>query len=211
MNSQGLGCGKQSSILFLWLVIVAGLLVLNVITQPYEDEISLVPPVKAYYLDAIWYLDDILGPSLFMLAGLSLLMKTRLRFKLWPVIGLGLSCVAFSLGDTSDLHWVVPTGAKVAHEGISFSSWMSKVMVVIIFCFFVIHSHEHLSRPAQKAVLFAFTLLYIDQIQMSISLDFAGYSFHVFEETLEVVTALFFCMGLAFRRLPIDQLNTNQG
>jgi hypothetical protein len=211
MDSQKQCFGNLRSVFLLWLLIVGGLLALNVVTQPYEDEISLVPPEKAYYLDVVWYIDDILGPSLFMLAGVSLLIQTRLRFKLWPLIGLGLSCVAFSLGDTADLHWVLTTGAKVAHEGVSFSSWMSKVMVVILFCFFVIHAHEHLSRPAQKAVLFAFTLLYIDQIQMSISLDFAGYSFHVFEETLEVVTGLFFCMGLAFRRIPADQLNTSQG
>lgn len=204
MNSVPVG-SRPINLFSLWLLIIIGLLGLNIWTQPYEDAISLVPPAKAFWLDAVWYIDDIIGPSFFMMAGISLLLRTRLRRQIWPVIGLGVCCMAFSLGDTADIHWVIPTGAKVAQEGISFSSWISKVMVVIMFCFFVINAHDHLSRPAQKAVIFAFTLLYIDQIQMSISLDFAGYSFHVFEESLEVITGIFFCSGLAFRRLPIDE------
>jgi hypothetical protein len=117
----------------------------------------------------------------------------------WALAGLGLASLAFALGDTADLHWVVPTGVNAENQAVSFSSWMSKVMVVITFCFFTVHAYDHLDRTAQKALLFALFLLYIDQIQMSISLDFAGYAFHVFEETLEVVTGVFVCLGVAAR------------
>lgn len=186
---------------FLWLAILAGLMVINVFTQPYEDSISLVPPSGPYYLDFVWYLDDIIGPSIFMVAGLLLLWQSRFKRALWAVAGLGLSCIAFSIGDTIDIHWVLPTGLASEEQTVSFSSWMSKVMVVITFCFFIVHAYDRLDRPAQKAAVFAFMLLYIDQIQMSISFDFAGYKFHVFEEALEVVTSLFFCLGVACRKI----------
>ncbi len=185
----------------IWLAIVAGLIALNAVTQPYEDELSLVPPTKAYYLDVIWYLDDIIGPSFFGLAGILLLGQGGFRRERWPVIGLGLACLFFCVGDSMDIHWVLPSGIERESYAVSFSSWMSKVMVVITFCFFLIHVYDQLSRPAQKNLIFAFMLLYIDQIQMSISFDFAGYMFHVFEESLEVVTAMVLTFGVA--RLPI--------
>ncbi len=185
----------------LWLVVVAGLISLNAFTQPYEDELSLVPPTKAYYLDVVWYIDDIIGPSLFLVAGLMLIRQGGFRLSRWPVIGLGLACVAFCFGDTADLHWVVPSSIERETYAVSFSSWMSKVMVVITFCFFMIHAYDQFPRAAQKNIVFAFLLLYIDQIQMSISFDFAGYHFHVFEESLEVVTALFLSLGVACYRI----------
>jgi len=190
---------------FVWFAVLAGLMVLNYFSQPYEDSISLVPPEKPFFLDIIWYLDDILGPSLFMTAGIILIRRVKFNLKLWPLIGLGLSFLAFSLGDSTDAHWVLSKGAGAVDESISFSSWMSKVMVVIIFYFFIIHAFDLFDRKAQKALIFAAVLIYIDQIQMSISLDFAGYSFHVFEETLEVVTALFFCLGVACGRFKVEQ------
>jgi len=190
-----------------WLFAVAGLMILNIFSQPYEDSISLVPPSGPFYLDPVWYLDDIIGPSLFMLAGIMLLRQSGIRPQHWAVAGLGFSCLLFSLGDTVDIHWVLPTAVASADLGVSFSSWMSKVMVVITFFFFIVHAYDRLERPAQKAAVFAFMLLYIDQIQMSISLDFAGYAFHVFEETLEVVTALFFCLGVARYRIRTSDSN----
>ena len=211
MNSNS-PCGKQYAAYFIfWLLLLAGLMALNVWSQPYEDSISMVMPTTAYYLDYVWYLDDVIGPSFFLLSGLVLLYKSKLRFSQWPVIGLALSLVAFGLGDTTDVHWVLTTSMKVAQEGISFSSWMSKVMVVIMFCYFIIQSYDYFERPAQKSIIFAFTLLYIDQIQMSISLDFAGYSFHVFEESLEVITAAFFCIGVLFHVLKVDKKTAIQG
>lgn len=186
----------------IWLVSLAGLLVVNYVTQPYEDSISLVPPTTPFYLDFVWYLDDIIGPSLFMTAGIVMLRRFKMNLAQWPLLGLAFSCLAFSLGDTTDAHWVFSKGLVEARdESISFSSWMSKVMVVIIFYFFIIHAYDFFDRKAQKAMIFGAVLIYIDQIQMSISLDFAGYSFHVFEETLEVVTSLFFCLGVACGRL----------
>ncbi len=185
----------------IWLALVAGLIALNAATQPYEDELSLVPPTKAYYLDLIWYLDDLIGPSFFGLAGILLLCQSGFRRRNWPITGLGLACLFFCFGDSMDIHWVLPSGIERESYAVSFSSWMSKVMVVITFCFFLIHAYDLLSRPAQKNLIFAFMLLYIDQIQMSISFDFAGYMFHVFEESLEVVTALVLTFGVA--RLPI--------
>ena len=56
---------------------------------------------------------------------------------------------------------------------------------------------EAAPKVAQKAVLFGFFLLFIDQVELSISLDFAGYAFHVFEEFLEVVVAMLFGYALA--------------
>ena len=194
----------------LWSVVVIVLIALNAITQPFEDAVSLVQPSKPYYLDVVWYLDDIIGPSFFMMAGILLLSQCRMRKRDWAVAGFGLSCIAFALGDTMDIHWVMPTGLSAGEQAVSFSSWMSKVMVVITFCFFIVHSYDRLSRPAQKAAVFAFVLLYIDQIQMSISFDFAGYAFHVFEEILEVVTGLFFCFGTA-RRKVLDEETTVSG
>jgi len=185
----------------LWLVVVAGLISLNAFTQPYEDELSLVMPTKAYYLDVIWYIDDILGPSFFLIAGFLLIRQGGFTFNRWPVIGLGLACVAFCFGDTADLHWVVPSSIERESYAVSFSSWMAKVMVVITFFFFMVHAYDQLSRAAQKNMIFAFMLLYIDQIQISISFDFAGYHFHVFEESLEVITALFLMLGVASWRI----------
>lgn len=188
---------------------LAGLGVLNAWSQPYEDAIGLVPPTRPYFIDPIWYLDDILGPSLFMLAGLHLLRHTPWRRCCWPVLGLGMSCLAFSLGDTVDIHWVLPTGTEASNDSVSYSSWISKVMVVIVFCFFIVHAYDQLDRRARKAAVFAFLLLYIDQIQISISFDFAGYAFHVFEESLEVVTGLFFVRGVAL--LPIRPADQSSG
>jgi len=179
---------------------LAGLLVLNIFSQPYEDSISLIPPDKPFYLDFIWYLDDIVGPSLFLTAGIVLLRRVKFNLALWPLVGLGLSLTAFALGDTTDIHWVFSKGIEAADDSVSFSSWMSKVMVVIIIYFFIIYAFDYYEPKAQKRMLFAAVLIYIDQIQMSISLDFAGYAFHVFEESLEVITALFFCLGVACGR-----------
>jgi len=178
---------------------------LNAVSQPFEDSISLFPPVKPFYLDFIWYMDDIIGPSLFLTAGIVLLRRIKFNVAQWPLIGLGLSLVAFSLGDSTDIHWVFSKGIQADGDTVSFSSWMSKVMVVIIFYFFIIYAYDFYDSRAQKLMLFAAVLIYIDQIQMSISLDFAGYAFHVFEEVLEVITALFFCLGVAcgrFRAVP---------
>ncbi len=187
---------------FVWFVVVAALYGINWNTQPYEDALSLVPPAVAYWLDPVWYLDDIIGPSFFFITGLMLLRQTGFRLDQWPVIGLGLACLFFCFGDTMDLHWVLPS-SSIEHEGniVSFSSCMSKVMVVITYCFFMIHSYDRFPRAAQRNMMFAFLLLYIDQIQMSISFDFAGYYFHVFEESLEVVTAMVLAFGVGRYRI----------
>lgn len=185
----------------LWFLTVVFLLIINAASQPYEDAISLVPATVPYFLDPVWYMDDIIGPAFFLTAGLFFLKRIKFRLSLWPLIGLGICCIGFALGDSIDAHWVVAKSMHAGDESISFSSWMSKVMVVICFYFFVIQGYDFFGRKAQKALIFAAVLLYIDQIQMSISLDFAGYSFHVFEETMEVVTSLFFCLGVATGRL----------
>ncbi|HMP95304.1 MAG TPA: hypothetical protein PKA51_00180 [Kiritimatiellia bacterium] len=184
-----------------WLLVLVGLFVFNWFTQPFEDAVSLVPPAVAFYLDPVWYLDDIIGPSFFFVAGWLLLGQSKLRMEQWPVMGLGLCCLAFALGDTTDIHWFLPKKIQAAEHHVSFSSWMSKVMVVIAFGFFIIHAFERMPRAARQSAVFAFLLLYIDQIQMSIAFDFAGYAFHVFEETLEVVTGGFMCFGVARYRM----------
>jgi hypothetical protein len=115
------------------------------------------------------------------------------------------------LGDTADVHWVISTSLKVAQEGISFSSWMSKVAAVITFCFFLVQSYDYFERTAQKSFIFAFVLLYIDQVELSIGLDFAGYSFHVFEESLECVIAAFFCIGVLCCTLKSGKKSAIQG
>lgn len=191
-------------IIFLSSVVI--LLALNAFTQPYEDAISLVAPTKPFYLDTIWYLDDVIGPSFFLAASLALLRRIQFRIALWPVAGLALCCAAFAIGDSFDAHWVLPTGLETEVETQSFSSWMSKVMVVIVFCFFIIASYDAFERSAQQTMIFCFLLIFIDQIIMSISLDFAGYSFHVFEETLEVVTGFLFCIGVACSSLAPERL-----
>lgn len=191
-------------IIFLSSVVV--LLALNAFTQPYEDAISLVAPTKPFYLDAIWYLDDVIGPSFFLAAALTLLRRVRFSLVLWPVVGLALCCAAFAIGDSFDAHWVLPTGLETEVETQSFSSWMSKVMVVIVFCFFIIATYDAFDRKAQQTMTFCFLLIFIDQIIMSISLDFAGYSFHVFEESLEVATSALFCIGVACRPFSSERL-----
>ena len=185
----------------LWLATIVGLIGINGLTQPYEDQLSLVAPTIAYYLDVIWYLDDIIGPSFFFIAGVLLLRQTGFKFNQWPVMGLGMACVFFCFGDTMDIHWVLPSGIERESHAVSFSSWMSKVMVVITFCFFMVQSYDQFPRAAQKNMMFAFLLLYIDQIQMSISFDFAGYYFHVFEESLEVITAMVLAFGVGRLRI----------
>jgi len=189
---------------FPWLlfaICAAVLMAMNFATQPFEDSISLVPPAKAFYLDVVWYLDDIVGPSLFMLAGLILLRRTKFNLSMWPVIGLGLSCIVFALGDTVDAQWVVAKRLETSDQTVSLSSWMSKITVIIVFYFFIIYAYDFFDRKAQKALLFVAILLYIEQIQMSISMDFAGYVFHVIEESLEVITSLFLCLGVACGRI----------
>lgn len=205
-TSREISC-KYSFVTFLISAVV--LCVINYFTQPYEESIGKFHSAMPFYLDYVWYLDDIIGPSIFLTAGLTLLRRIQFRLSSWPVAGLALTCIAFAAGDTIDAHWVFPQGAAAADLTVSFSSWMSKIMVVITFCIFIVLAYDAFERKAQKALLIGFFLLFIDQIQMSISFDFAGYAFHVFEEILEVITGLCFCIGVACRRMDLDRLKSS--
>ena len=64
-------------------------------------------------------------------------------------------------------------------------------MSVVALGFSIIYSWEFLSRRTAKAILFAFLLVTINQIHIAVSLEFAGFAFHVLEESVEVVAGLF--------------------
>lgn len=182
------------------------LMIVNVLSQAYEDGIGIVAPATAFYLDWVWYADDILGPGLYIASGAVLILKAWSMFSLfrfrWPVALLGLTFIGIGLGDTVDAHWVVARGAEAADEVVSLTSWISKLLVVSVLALASIYARHNLRRSAADALLFVFVLVWIDQVQFSIALDFAGYAFHVIEEVLEVVTALLVFLLIA--RPPLE-------
>ncbi len=191
---------SATSLVLFTIVSAVILMVLNVASQAFEDSIGLVAPAVVYYQSWLWYADDIIAPALYLAAGIALLLQSGLSFrsmlKNWPVTGLGLAFIAMALGDTLDAHWVVAKGAEAEDLVVSFTSWMSKIGVVIVTGFLTITARHRFERRAADALIFVFLLIWIDQIQMSIALDFAGYAFHVFEELLEVATAAIACFAV---------------
>lgn len=177
---------------------------LNALTQPYEDSISSFPSAIPFYQDYVWYLDDIVGPALFFAAGLTmfwLAVRTSLR-TLWPVALLGIFYIAFGLGDTVDAHWVIAQGAGAVDQVKSFSSFGSKIFSVLAIGFATIYSADLVKRPAAKALVFAFLLMMIAQVHIAVSLEFAGFSFHVLEESVEVTAAGFASWAVLSGLLP---------
>jgi len=177
------------------------LLVLNLATQPTEDALSAFPRGHPYYSDLVWYLDDIAGPTLFAATALCMLgqvfSRRQRRASLWPVVILALSYGAFAIGDSADLHWVFTAKANATDEVKSFGSFGTKVLTVLGMGFALIYAAPAMIPRALRAALFAFLVILVDMVMLSVSLEFAGYSFHVFEETVEVVAGLFLLLGVA--------------
>jgi hypothetical protein len=189
--------------------VVLGLL--NLFTQPYEESVSAFPRATAYYTDWVWYVDDILAPVLFIATGVLLLLavpKGRF-FAYWPVGLLGLVCMVMALGDTMDIHWVFTEGSGATDETKSLGSFGSKILTVVMLGFTTIYAFEFLTTRARKALLFAFLLVMINQVHMAVSLEFAGFHFHVAEELVEVVAGLFLFWGACGNPLLLPNLNHN--
>lgn len=182
----------------LLLLTVVLLLVGNWLTQPYEDSISAFPSATPFYKDYVWYLDDIVAPAGFVAGGLTLLAATLCAglSKRWPLVLLALTFLVLGVGDTFDVHWVLTEGSHATDEVKSFGSFGSKIMSVIVLGYSLIYAWPFLSARAGRALLFTFLLVMIDQIHIAVSLEFAGFSFHVFEECIEVVASVFLAVAV---------------
>lgn len=180
------------------LLVVLGL---NALTQPREETLSAFPRGVSFYADYTWYLDDIVGPTCFAATALALLFQVCLVRKqprrFWPVLILALAYGGFAFGDTLDLHWVFTAQAQASNQAKSFGSFGSKVLTVLVMGFGLAYAYDRFRPAALKAALCAFLIVLIDMVMLSVSLEFAGYAFHVFEEAIEAVAGLFLLLGVA--------------
>ncbi len=176
--------------------VALALLALNAATQWFEDSVSRVQAVRVYRLDPIWYLDDLVGPALFTSFGLGWLwfrlpdLRPRTLLAHWPIVLLGGIFVAFGLGDTLDAHWVIAEGLHAPQTTSTFTSFLAKFLFTILFCLGLVHAWDRLAPTARRGLAFVFFLMVINQLFLSMGMDFRGAEFHVFEELLEVLAGL---------------------
>ncbi len=94
---------------------------------------------------------------------------------------------------------------KAGNEAISFSSWAGKICSVIAMVFVVVYAWDFFGSTARKGIFIVSFLMFMNQVLLAITLDFAGFAFHVFEESMEVVAALYLLVGVAMQPMAAEE------
>ena len=179
---------------------IAATMIINLLTQFHETNISVVPNHQIFFKDPVWYLDDIFGPAGFIAAAaclVSLRKIYQLSFReCWPIWVLVGVFFLRGLGDTLDVHWVIAESMLLEENAKSFHSNASKIMSSILLMVGFIYGRHHFDESAERMLALVVFLYLVDQLVLSIQFDFAGFQFHLFEECLECVCALILLFGV---------------
>ena len=196
---------QYAAISILFLVVCAILVVINHYTQPAEEVMQLVPRGMSFWMDWVWWVDDILGPAWFIAGALTFYFgRVAWRgnwLRTWPLALIAGICFAFGVGDTLDAHWVYAAQVESIEDLTNVTSNLGKLTMSILFVWGALYAAPWLRGRARRALYLVAFMMIVNLQTLSIWLDFAGYAFHVFEELLEVVAGVIFALIVALEPL----------